>query len=56
MLKALYTTGLHVQDLRDAELHGRADVVLAPAVNNTGRVVLDDNRLVSESRPKNVQP
>jgi hypothetical protein len=47
--KVLYTTGLHVQDLRDTDLKGRVDVVLEVlAINTTGRVVLDDIRLVGE--------
>jgi len=47
--KVLYTTGLHVQDLRETGLRGKQPIVLQILIgSNSRRVVLDDIRLVSD--------
>ena len=52
--KVLYTTGLHAQDISEIpELKGSRDVMLELIFyNGTGRVVMDDIRLVSKLTPE----
>jgi hypothetical protein len=50
--KVLHTTGLHVQDLRDAGLRGKQPIVLQILIgSNTGRVVLVDAKGQNQLTP-----
>jgi hypothetical protein len=51
--RVLYTTGLHAEDLRELGFRGPTPITLQIMFyNGTGRVTLDDIRLVSELTPE----